>query len=209
MAPSRIRAFILKKSEFVFGPPVSVYPLPTPNDIIFGLLGSQAPRMQPHLGWGPPKTLALAPKVSRAGPGPDTSGHFWTQKWGKSTLGLDFFGAGAPRPRVAEFAVRGEVLVRFQTLSLVTDRSAGPGALRRLELEPTSGSERCSSWPGRACGGAASRSRSRTPSTSDSRSCTRDLRFFCLGWSGALGKGSARRSSPARDCSGASVPCSI
>ncbi len=77
LATSRIWMIISRNSPFLFGTLVMGYPLPTPNDIIFGLLGSQAPRMHPHLGWGPPKTPPLAPKVSRAGPGPDTSGHFW------------------------------------------------------------------------------------------------------------------------------------
>ena len=100
MAPSRISMIMLKNSGFAFGPLVRGYPPPTPNDITFGLLGSQAPRKHPHLGWGPPRHPPLAPKVSRAGPGPDTTGHFLTKKVEKTTLGFDFFGAGAPHRRL-------------------------------------------------------------------------------------------------------------
>ena len=71
---------IYENSGFVFGPPVRAWEPPNPNDTIFGLLGSQALRKQPHLGSGVPPHPPLAPKVSRAGPGPDASGRFLSQK---------------------------------------------------------------------------------------------------------------------------------
>ena len=81
MAPSRIPVIILKNSPFAFGPLVRGYALPTPNDITFGLLGSQTPRMQPHLGWGPPKTPPLAPKRSKPKSRPRPFSHFWPKTW--------------------------------------------------------------------------------------------------------------------------------
>ena len=88
MAPSRISMIMLKNSPFAFGPLVRGYALPTPNDITFGLLGSQTPRMQPHLGWGPPKPPPLAPKRSKPKSRPRPFFHFW-QKHGNA---LNFFG---------------------------------------------------------------------------------------------------------------------
>ena len=71
---------IYENSPFAFGPPACRLEHPNPNEVIFGLLGSQALRKQPHLGSGVPTQPPLAPKVSRAGPGPDASGRFLSQK---------------------------------------------------------------------------------------------------------------------------------
>ena len=60
---------IYENSGFVFGPPVRAWEPPNPNDTIFGLLGSQALRKQPHLGSGVPTHPPLAPTTS----GPKTA----------------------------------------------------------------------------------------------------------------------------------------
>ena len=71
---------IYENSPFAFGPSGHWWEPPNPNDTIFGLLGSQALRKQPQMGSGVPTKAPLAPKVSRAGPGPDASGRFLSKK---------------------------------------------------------------------------------------------------------------------------------
>ena len=81
---------ILKNSGFAFGPHGSWWTLPTPNEVIFGLLGPQAPRMHPQMGWGPPTTHTIGTKGVPGRPGPWHFFHFFAKKLENGTLDFAF-----------------------------------------------------------------------------------------------------------------------
>ncbi len=103
---------ISRNSPFAFAPPESALAPTPPNDITFGLLGPQAPGKQPQMGWGPGSAPPLAPKVSRAGPGPGASAHFLSKKVEKHRLVSDFFGTGASRRRAQKKGAPGALALR-------------------------------------------------------------------------------------------------